>query len=746
MIETIGRFIGRLFHGIIVGLRVFWHVLKWGTIVAVVVVLATALFVTTDADRAYRNIDPAQPVCQTAGKDGWPDLAEFGNDENRAINEKPNARLDIKFRCTVQRHQIPPRAQSGNTDAAPLRYNLAFVEFRESGAPYDLIKDDSQPFTLDELSRKVRHLGAGGAQPITQLRAVLAHLRQLGEKNYVIAFAHGWRHDARVGDGNVADLRLYAAHAARWLRERCQTGETQHCDREVTAIYLGWRGARVNEDRLRRPLEALGEWLDSKHFGCRTRPGSATMSACWQGRLAGWADNLASLFTGTTLFDRKPVSETIAPHVLTTLRSVESALAADKKYLNREANPNKLLIIGHSLGGNLLITALHDDLVKKVKRHVEGTYFEPPIGNMVLLINPAAEASKWTSIQREVWHRLAFRPGDEGASSFEDSHRFFPAHQRAVVVSITSAFAWPPGGIRTEDCAAAHNLPLGSPDVGALKPASLALHASIDAAQKKRKIGINYDSATYDLFPIFKGDLRPLAERIKRYADWLAADKQATPLCFDGRDTPPSKSMLARPISQFAEFIRDLPFQNTDYESSRTIGHLDAPRYSLGALDQALVSAKPFGTTHEIRGLPSDQLERPINYKDVPASSRALCPVSHGWLTRARTFRPPDEHGTNWDSTKLAAAPATLTSAPVANVEQPRVRMTHGFSLAGIQPITRANDPFWNMRAYDDVLAKHDGYLLSSFICAVNQFVMDEPTRLPSPPPAPPGAALSSAP
>ena len=71
--------------------------------------------------------------------------------------------------------------------------------------------------------------------------------------------------------------------------------------------------------------------------------------------------------------------------------------------------------------------------------------------------------------------------------------------------------------------------------------------------------------------------------------------------------------------------------------------------------------------------------------------------------------------------------------------------MTHGFSLAGIQPITRPNDPFWNMRAYDDVLAKHDGYLLSSFICAVNQFVMDEPTRWPSPPPTPPATAQNSA-
>ena len=51
----------------------------------------------------------------------------------------------------------------------------------------------------------------------------------------------------------------------------------------------------------------------------------------------------------------------------------------------------------------------------------------------------------------------------------------------------------------------------------------------------------------------------------------------------------------------------------------------------------------------------------------------------------------------------------------------------HGFNLAGQQPITRANDPFWNMRALD-ALMRHDGYKLSSFICAMNQLVMDDIT------------------
>ena len=48
-------------------------------------------------------------------------------------------------------------------------------------------------------------------------------------------------------------------------------------------------------------------------------------------------------------------------------------------------------------------------------------------------------------------------------------------------------------------------------------------------------------------------------------------------------------------------------------------------------------------------------------------------------------------------------------------------------------PITRANDPFWNVRAFDNELSRHDGYRLTSFICAVSQLVLDDTTGAVSP-------------
>jgi hypothetical protein len=391
-------------------------------------------------------------------------------------------------------------------------------------------------------------------------------------------------------------------------------------------------------------------------------------------------------------------------------------------------------VIGHSLGGNLLATALQDDVVKRVINHPgQDAYFEAPLGNLAVLINPASEASKWTSIQRAVWEKIAFRAGE--ARKEEDyllGHHFFPPHQRPVLVSITSAFAWPPGGIRAEDCASAANAnvefldnpPSPRNEIESRRNALAELRNAVETVDQKAKAGIKYDSATHDIFPLFKRDFRPIADRLEAYGRWL--DNPAPqPSCVYSKRVPP-QTTVARWIVNFADFLRDAPFQNTDMEDTRTIGNLDVPRHSAGTLDDYLISARPFGTTHEIRGTRS-KLEAPVDYADIPTTEIAKCPISHDWLTRARKEAGP--FGTSWDSNRLYLADA---QSPKKNESTISARITHGFYLAGIDPITRANDPFWNIRAYDDVLAEHSGYILSSFICAINQIVMDRATLLPS--------------
>ena len=149
---------------------------------------------------------------------------------------------------------FPPRRQRGR----PIDFTLGFLEFQENGEPYALVSrgadadkkiDSAMIEHAMETEMHAKHMSASAVQPvITQLDVLKKHLAT--GSNFVVVFIHGWRHDARIGDQNVADLRLYAAHAARFIAQRCPL-EPRYCDMQVTAIYVGWRGARVDEQGLR---------------------------------------------------------------------------------------------------------------------------------------------------------------------------------------------------------------------------------------------------------------------------------------------------------------------------------------------------------------------------------------------------------------------------------------------------------------------------------------------------------------
>ena len=450
----------------------------------------------------------------------------------------------------------------------------------------------------------------------------------------------------------------------------------------MTAIFVGWRGARTDETWLRQKFGAIGEW-----FG-----------------------EFSALLT---LFDRKPVSEAIAPSVLAGLRAIESKLGLSREiptpdFIPRD-NSNKMLVFGHSLGGNLLITALRDDLVKKVELHKPGTYMQPVLGDLVVLINPAAEASKWIDIQRTVWQHLAMSNAERRtADEYKASHEYFRQDQAPLVVSVTAARDWPPGGRRETDC-----FSLSS--------------KTIEGEAKSRTVlneSFQYDWATYDMFPLFKGDLRPIADTLERLS--LGVDPHDA--C-DRTPVPLVRRVVTFPLVVFSWFLRILPFMQTDLEQTRTIGHIDPPRAPRGTLEQDYFTGHPFGTTHELRGIDATNqralrrtaakgsipTEIPLRYDEVTLPE-AACPTAKAWLLRARqeTERRYGGHGTFWDSA-------------CAGSHAPALEFKHGFRGAGIAPITRAYDPFWNVRAFDTALARHDGYMLSSFICAMNQLVLDDP-------------------
>ena len=168
------------------------------------------------------------------------------------------------------------------------------------------------------------------------------------------------------------------------------------------------------------------------------------------------------------------------------------------------------------------------------------------------------------------------------------------------------------------------------------------------------------------------------------------------------------------------------PFQNTVAEESHTIGNLDPPRPAGGVLADAVAPVAPFGTTHELQGYHQAGIEPHHPYATL-ADAPLDCPLSNRWLIRARAAQKA-QYGLFWDSDILGPE-----EPHVVGQGKPAAQFLHGLQLTGMAPITRANDPFWNMRAFDNELSRHDGYRLTSFICAISQLVLDDTTGAAAP-------------
>jgi hypothetical protein len=578
-------------------LRIIGRGVLWSAAGFVTLALICNFGLSTKRDAAHRFLHPDEPECRQEPA-GWGILAEreIGNDEANAELRDPV--WGRKLRCTLQAHSLP---SSINEPLKPLTYHLAFLEFGEDGRPLPLQLSDQ---SIGSTSR-VR----------SQLDALITHLEQR-PSNYVVTFVHGWRHDASFGDGNVSDLRVYAAHAARFIAER-SASEGRYGETEVTAVFVGWPGARVDERRITRlfgamSLPAVGDWL-------------------------------ASAAASLTLFDRKPISETIAPAALSALRRIDRTLDAKEK--KNPAAEQRMIVFGHSLGGNLLITALKDELLKKVGSHHSGSRMTSPIGQQIVLINPASEAANWTAIQRAVWRRIVMREEEGNMDEIKEGHKFFPPDQKPVMISVTAARNWPPGGVRAEDCIAAET----SPD----------LRRALLNSRRLEVRGIEYDAPTHDLFPAFRFDFRPVADSLTRWARRHAFTDSSDPCKPSLRH--PVWSVVMKPAFWLADGLRYFPFINTDEEQARTIGHLESPRPSYGHLLQYRLSERPFGTTHELIGLHPVGTEQTLDYAVVGHHPKAACHSASGWLSRARARQM---NGTFWDSQNLQSLPVSQLALP----------------------------------------------------------------------------------
>ena len=228
-----------------------------------------------------------------------------------------------------------------------------------------------------------------------QMDALLAHLDR-NRQNVVVAFVHGWRHDAMVGDLDVRRFRALLAYSNAYLDHRCEVAG-RYCGATLTGVYVGWRARSFAEP----PNHSFALW---------------------------------SLGAGPTFWSRKALSERHAETTLARLTEIQDRLTLR----SNDPTADKMLVVGHSFGGNMLAHALSPLYRDMVDNHAHGAAMPSALGDLAVIVNPAAEASKWTALQRAF--RTRYGGEDRLASSRMEAA--FPVDQAPLLVSITSSCDW----------------------------------------------------------------------------------------------------------------------------------------------------------------------------------------------------------------------------------------------------------------------------------------------------------------
>jgi len=269
------------------------------------------------------------------------------------------------FCPTDDRLDVPSLCRKAMTETTA-DYDLHFVEFDDQGWTYPAVAKvgDDPDESSQQLLRVMERLGATlKAHPVR-----------------IFVYVHGWKHNAAFDDENVVNFRDF-------LKEAAQYEEVSQSTNRVVGIYVGWRGKSLN----------LGE-----------------------------------PFISATFWDRKTAAQHVAVGSVRELtaqlrafqrRANGTQVGAVKKSSMPSQQPVRIYMIGHSFGGLALYAAVSQSLVYGFISGEDIDGKNAPVerlGDMILLINPAFEATR-------------FQPLDRVARN-----RNYEAYQSPVFVSITS--------------------------------------------------------------------------------------------------------------------------------------------------------------------------------------------------------------------------------------------------------------------------------------------------------------------
>lgn len=220
--------------------------------------------------------------------------------------------------CAVHAVQHHAPGQSGE-------YYLSFIEFDDQGQLWD---------------REQLHTVLSSYHPLAGIHDVL-----------LVAFIHGWHHNADPEDGNIQEFR-------RLLTKLSQAESNGGTGRKVLGVYIGWRGESI------------------------TMP----------------------VINATTFWERKNTAHKVGQQGVTEVLLRLEEIVNVKAGMDRaEPQPlkSRLVTIGHSFGGAVLYTALQQILEDRFidsRKYKTSTGDANGLGDLVVLMNPAFEALRYATL------------------------------------------------------------------------------------------------------------------------------------------------------------------------------------------------------------------------------------------------------------------------------------------------------------------------------------------------------------
>ncbi len=258
---------------------------------------------------------------------------------------------------------------------APLKMYRTDLSVCESAAPENDCRRNALQFHRDPAHPQQNYLLAfiefddqGQLFDRRQMDAVLTTLyEQAASQDLLITvFVHGWKHSAAPSDDNI---RLFRRTLSRLSElETALSQQTGLPPRRVIGIYLGWRGASITFP----VIKELTFW-DRKNTAHKVGNGGVT-------------------------------------EVLNRIDLVRRTKLATEQGQERRT---RLIIVGHSFGGAVVFSALHQILNDRFVRTLgpDGQVSDVRgYGDLIVLLNPAFEALRYTPLSDMSTERGSYFP------------------------------------------------------------------------------------------------------------------------------------------------------------------------------------------------------------------------------------------------------------------------------------------------------------------------------------------------